>query len=85
MTARVCGRDRAADELLQHLSKPLGVAMNVMITGQQSHRQLDSSRACLRLVVLQHIAEHAMNIKELPGGRCHLRIERWRIWKTWNR
>lgn len=85
MAARVCGRYRAADELLQHLSKPLRIAMNVVVARQQPHRQLNSSRARLGLVVLQHVAEHAVHVKELPGWRWHLGVECWRLGQPGNR
>ena len=65
MTARVCGRNRATDQLLKHLSKPLRVSMYVVVAGQQPHRQLNSSGAGLGLIVLQNIAEHAVDVKEL--------------------
>jgi len=84
MTARVCGRNRSTYQLLQHLSKTLGVAMNVVIARQQPHRQLNSSGAGLGLVVLQNIAEHAVDVKELSCWRCYLSIEHWRIRNPWN-
>ena len=62
----MCGRNRPIDQLLQHLSKPLWIALNVMIARQQSHRQFDSSGARLGLIVLQNISEHAMDVKQLP-------------------
>ena len=84
MASRRARCNRAVDQLLQHLSKPLGVPVNVIIARQQTHRQLDSPRACLGLVVLQYIPEQGMNIEQLPRSRWNLGIKRGRFEKSTN-